>query len=88
MKYIYSPQKGKPDHCLLAQVFDEHGEAVADIRSTELEEEATQTAKLFSKAPEMVEVLKRVMSGKKYGDIEYIRETGKIIQSLLKELES
>lgn len=51
-------------------------------------EELEQRVMMIRKVGEMLEALKRVMSGKKYGDVEYIRETGKIIQSLIKEIES
>jgi hypothetical protein len=66
---------------------------VAKVVITENEDrirtmEGENNAKLIAKAPEMYEALKRVINGKKCGDIQYVRETGKIIHSLLKEIES
>ena len=58
MNYTFSPQRGKPGHCLVAQVWNEKGDSIAIIESTELDKDANQLACLFSKAPEMIESLK------------------------------
>ena len=55
IKWTYSPLKGKPGQCFQAQVFDEKGQAIARIYSTENSREATEIARLVSEAPELKE---------------------------------
>lgn len=43
----FSPQHGPPGHCMLAQVWNEVGDSVAQIEPTEKPECASATAELF-----------------------------------------
>lgn len=52
-KLSYCPMKGKPGHCMSAQVWDENGLNLAIIDSRLEAEIATQYAKLFSLAPDL-----------------------------------
>lgn len=55
--WSYSPQKGKPGHCLMAQVWGLDGTSLACIEPTEDENEASATALLMTSAPELLELL-------------------------------
>ena len=58
-KFTYYPQRGLPRHCHQAQVFDEtNGKSIALIEPTDDEQDATQLALLFSKAPELLRIAK------------------------------
>ncbi len=91
-KYTFSEQKGKPGHCLMAQVWDEDGNSVANIKSTEEEEDATATARLFAEAAEtkeqhgkMFEAINLYINGNKslYDQSKAIDK----MKSLIKEIE-
>jgi hypothetical protein len=67
VKYTFSPQKGAPGHCFVAQVWKPDGTSLVEIESTEDPEEATATARLIADAlnaresgsvAEMVEALR------------------------------
>lgn len=58
MKHIkgeltYSKQSGTPGHCIAAQVFDEE-KSIAVIEATENENDATETARLFHAADNLL----------------------------------
>ena len=56
--WSFSPQKGTKGYCVQAQIWTtEKEEYVANIKSTENEEEATANAKLIAAAPELLEAL-------------------------------
>ncbi len=59
----YSEQVGDKDHCLVAQVWDRHGDSVAIIEPTDNRDVATSTAMLFAAAPEMLAALQFVIRG-------------------------
>lgn len=55
----YSPQKGTKGSCSQAQVWVD-GLNMAVVESTDNEDEATANALLMSKAPELLDILKRL----------------------------
>ncbi len=55
----FSPQKGTPGHCMVAQVWKD-GKNLAEIVPTEDESEATQYARLFAAAPDLLTVCEEV----------------------------
>jgi len=58
--WAYSPQKGKPGHCNLAQVWRSDGKCLATLTSTKNEGEATADACLIAAAPDMLEALEKI----------------------------
>lgn len=67
MKLTYSPQKGTPGHCMVAQVWAD-GLNAAEIVPTADPEEATAMARMFASSPDLLaacEAIQAAMS--KYG---------------------
>lgn len=56
--WSFSPQKGKPGHCHMAQVWNSGGWALAQIEPTPDEAVATADAALIAAAPDLLEALK------------------------------
>lgn len=52
--WSYSPQKGKPGECFLAQVWDGEGKELATVKATHDESVATSIAQLFAASPWLV----------------------------------
>lgn len=59
--FNFSPQKGKPGHCTVAQVWDERGNNLAEIEPSADPAYATMIARLFAKSPRLVELLELVL---------------------------
>jgi len=56
-KFTFSGQSGTKNHCSAAQIWDEDGNSLAVIESTEDEKDATDVARLMHASPEMLEAL-------------------------------
>ena len=56
--WSFSPQKGKPGHCHMAQVWNSAGDALAQIEPTPDEAVATADARLIAASPTLLEALK------------------------------
>lgn len=52
--WSYSPQKGKPGECFLAQVWDGEGKELATVKATHDEKVASSIAQLFAASPWLV----------------------------------
>ena len=61
----FSPQDGKPGHCICAQVFDKD-KSLTVIEPTEDQGEATRYAKLFHAAPNILEALQGLLKKIEY----------------------
>jgi hypothetical protein len=59
-----SPQDGKPGHCFCAQVWDGNGNSLARVEPTDNEQEASASAFLMGKSPEMYDLLRRMATHK------------------------
>lgn len=57
MKLTYSPQKGTPGRCMVAQVWKD-GKNAAELEPTEDPAEATELAALFAASPAMLAELR------------------------------
>ncbi len=62
-QWTFSPQKGKPGHCFVAQVWDEHGASLAVIEPTENPAVATERARLLAVAPRLLRFVREMISG-------------------------
>ena len=60
--WSFSPQKGKPGHCHMAQVWNSAGDALAQIEPTPDEAVATADARLIAAAPDLLEALKGIVA--------------------------
>ncbi|MDV3555234.1 hypothetical protein CMU75_09025 [Elizabethkingia anophelis] len=87
--FTYSIQKGSKNNCFMAQVFKCNGDSIAEIESTDDPEEASANAKLFSYAPEMLEMLKvardKFMDLKHDKNLPELQEIQEEIETLIKQ---
>jgi hypothetical protein len=60
-KLTYSPMKGKPGHCFMAQVWDSDGFDIVSINSRYGARKSTEYARLFASSPDLYEALKTVV---------------------------
>lgn len=58
----YSSQKGVPGHCFVAQVWDDGGNSIAEIGSTDNPEVANSRARLFAASPDLLAACKSARS--------------------------
>lgn len=70
----YSPQNGKPGHCLVAQVWSPSGESLATIDSTQEPKEATANARYTAEARTLLPLLAKALS-RAYETLDWIATT-------------
>lgn len=63
-EWTFSPMKGEPGHCFVAQVWDVEGNSLATVDSRYGEEESTAIAKLIASAPELLKALELIAAWK------------------------
>lgn len=60
--FNFSPQNGTPGHCMVAQVWDERGNNLAEVEPTADPAYATMIARLFAKSPLLVTLVEQLIS--------------------------
>lgn len=60
--FNFSPQKGKPGHCMVAQVWDERGNNLAEVEPSADPAYATMICRLFAKSPLLVTLVEQLIS--------------------------
>jgi hypothetical protein len=57
-----SEQRGIPGHCMVAQIWDSQGNALASVEPSVDQDQATATARLIAAAPELLSALDSLVS--------------------------